>query len=433
MKRRVRRAAFLALLFLPIACRVATRSSQRTLSVQAAAASFDPVRLASISAKMNQFVEQGTIAGAVTLLADRRGIVSVNAVGYQDFELKIPMDVRSIFQVRSMTKTVTATGIMILLEEGRLLLTDPVEKYVPEFRDPVVAVVREGERVVSTRKAARPITIYHLLTHTAGTSSGSVGERQATLARDVAARSKLPLDFDPGDGFRYSDTGYEVLGRIIEVVSGEPYEDFIAERILRPLRMHDSFFFPPPDKCKRIASHYERTDQGLRRDRHFLNPQWNHIGGCRAYADSVPHVGPSWGLFSTAHDMAVFYQMVLNGGTYADVRVISPASIQAMTTPHTGERVGGPNELPGPFLPRFNPWERAGLGWFITGDPRRYDGYFLPPGAYSHGGLRGTLGWIDPRSGVIGVLMVQIENEDTIAGRVRNTFIAMAYAALAVP
>lgn len=430
MKKRVRRAAFLPPLLLAMACSVAARPSQRALPVQDAEASFDQVRLARMRARMNQFVDQGTIAGAVTLLTHRGRIVSVNAVGYQDLELKIPMDVRSIFQVRSMTKTVTATGIMILLEEGRLLLTDPVEKYVPEFRDPAVAVVREGERVVSTRKAARPITIYHLLTHTAGTSSGTVGEREMTLARAVAARSKRPLEFDPGDGFRYSDTGYEVLGRIIEVVSGRSYEDFIAERILRPLRMHDSFFFPPPDKCSRIASHYQRTDQGLRRYRGYLNPQWNRMSGCRAYADSVRHVGPSWGLFSTADDMAAFYQMMLNGGSHGGVRIISPASIQAMTTPHTGERVGGPNELPGSILPRFNPWERPGLGWFITGDPRRYDGYLLPPGTYLHGGLRGTLGWVDPRTGLIGVLMIQVENEDAIGALVRNTFIAMAYAAL---
>ncbi|HUR92649.1 MAG TPA: serine hydrolase domain-containing protein [Gemmatimonadaceae bacterium] len=378
---------------------------------------------------MQQFVDHGTIAGAVTLLAHRGQIVSVNAVGYQDLELKIPMDARSIFQVRSMTKTLTATGIMILLEEGRLLLSDPVEKYVPEFRDVMVAVVREGDRVDSARKAMRPVTVYSLLTHTSGMSIGGLQAPQPTLARSAAAHAKRPLAFDPGDGFRYSDGGYAVLGRIIEVVAGEPYEEFIAARILRPLSMHDSFFFPPPEKCDRIASHYERTDGGLRRYRGYLNPQWNLREGCRAYVDSVPHAGPAWGLFSTAHDMAAFYQMMLNGGSYNGVRVISPASVEAMTTPHMGERVGGPNELPGPFLPRFHPFERPGLGWFIASDPRRLQ----PRGTYGHGGLRGTLGWVDPRNGVIGVLMIQMENEDGLDAPVRNTFIAMAYAALAVP
>lgn len=415
----MRKATILALTVLAAACGALARSSDFEPAANHGIAGMDPERLARIPARMTEFVEQGTIAGAVTLLARRGVVVSLEAVGYQDMEMKIPMDPRSIFQIRSMTKPITATGVMILLEEGRLLLSDPVQKYVPEFRDQMVVEAREGEKVLSTRKPSRPVTIYHLLTHTSGMPDASGDEEGETLAEDVALLSKLPLEFDPGEGFLYSNGGFDALGRIIQVASGQPYEEFIEQRILRPLGMDDTFFFPPPEKCSRIASHYEPYNGRLRRYEGNLNPEWHRPVGCRAYATSVRHPGPSWGLFSTAPNIAAFHEMMLNRGTFKDVRILSRASVQAMTSVQTGDLVGGP-------------WWGYGLGWFVLRDQRRYDRAGLSsPGSYSHSGLRGTFGWVDPRSELIGILMIQLENDDGQDLLVRDTFIAMAYAAIA--
>jgi len=405
----MRKARFAALPLLAAACGVLGRS-----------AGMDPQRLARIPARMTEFVEQGTIAGAVTLLARRGMIVSLDAVGFQDIGMKIPMDPRSIFQIRSMTKPVTATAVMILLEEGRLLLSDAVEKYVPEFREQMVVDGRDGEKVVSTRKPSRPVTIYHLLTHTSGIADTPVDEPTETLAQHAALLPKVPLNFDPGQGFLYSDGGFAVLGRIIEVASGQPYEDFVEQRILRPLAMGDTFFFPPTEKCSRIASHYEPYNGRLRRYEGSLNPEWHRPEGCRAYARSVHYPGPSWGLFSTAPDIAAFHEMMLYGGTYKGVRILSRASVQAMTTIQTGDLdVGGP-------------WWGYGLGWFVLRDQRPRDRLSLSsPGSFNHSGLRGTFGWVDPRNKLIGILMIQLEDEPgQKQALVRDTFIAMAYAAI---
>ena len=317
----------------------------------------DPERLARIPARMKEFLDSGTIAGAVTLVARHGVAVSLEAVGYQDLETKTPMRSDSIFQIRSMTKPITAVGIMILLEEGRLLLSDPVEKYVPEFRDQLVVDKRLGEKVLTTKKPSRPITIRDLLTHTSGMPEDEVPthhKQGKTLAENVAILSQEPLEFEPGTKFLYSDAGFETLGRIIEVASGQPYEKFIEQRILRPLGMKDSFFFPPAEKYNRIASAYKPQNGKLKRVEGSLNPDWQTQGpeAYRAFVASVEYPGPSWGMFSTASDMAAFYQMMLNGGTYNGVRILSRASVEAMTAVQTGDLV--PER-----------WWGYGLGWGI--------------------------------------------------------------------
>ncbi len=398
-------------------CVTAGASSGLAQEAAPTKAGMDPGRLARIPARMKEFVDNGTVAGVVTLVARHGVVVSLEAVGYQDLETKTPMRTDSIFQVRSMTKSITAVGIMILLEEGRLLLSDPVEKYLPEFRDQLLVDKRGGETVLTTKKPARPIAIRDLLTHTSGMGlSGDKEESSKTLAEYVASLRQEPLQFEPGTKFSYSDAGFDTLGRIIEVISGQPYEEFIEQRILHPLRMKDSFFFPPPEKCSRIASHYELQDGKLKRFEGHLNPVWKSPDGCRAYAASVPYAGPSWGMFSTASDMAAFYQMMLNAGTYKGVQIISRASVEAMTVLQTGDLV--PER-----------WWGYGLGWGIHRE-RRGDKFSLEPvGAYGHGGLRGTFGWVDPQNRIIGVLMIQLESEKH-QEPVRDTFIAMTYAAI---
>lgn len=386
-------------------------------------AGMDAKRLAKISARMKEFVDSGVVAGAVTLVARPGVVVSLSAVGYQDLETKMPMRTDTIFQIRSMTKRITAVGIMILLEEGRLLLSDPVAKYVPEFRDQLVVDKRDGEKILSTAKPSRAITIRDLLTHTSGMGGATESDRppSASLAESITPLPQVPLEFQPGTKVLYSNAGFETLGRIIEVASGQPYEKFIEQRILRPLGMKDSFFFPPPEKCNRIASHYEPQDGKLKRfDGNLnpdltpdLNPDWKNPDRCRKFAASVRHPGPSWGLFSTASDMAMFFQMMLNGGAYKDARIVSTASVEIMTAVQTGDLTGVRSS-------------GYGFGWSVQ--PGERIG-FLSPGAYSGGGLRGTFGWADPQKATIGILMIQIEPGPS-QNSIRQTFVAMTYAAI---
>lgn len=374
-----------------------------------------PERLARIATRMREFVDAGTIAGAVTLVARHGVVASLEAVGYQYLETKTPMRSDSIFQIRSMTKPITAVGVMMLLEEGRLLLGDPVAKYVPDFRGLLLVDSRDGQKVMTTTKPSRPITIGDLLTHTSG--MGEAPERKeasATLAESVALLSQVPLEFEPGTKFSYSNAGFETLGRIIEVASGESFDAFVERRILQPLGMRDSFFFPSPEQCNRIASHYEPQDGNLQRFNGSLNPEWQTPDGCRAFVAMVRYPGPSWGMFSTASDMAVFHQMMLDGGAYKGVRILSTAAVEIMTAVQTGDLRG----------------VRAsgyGLGWFVQ--PRGERLGFLSPGAYFHEGLRGTFGWTDPQKDTIGILMIQLEPGEG-QNSVRSTFIAMTYAAI---
>lgn len=394
----MRRALVWSLIFWSV---VSAAFAQSAAPADVSRAGMAPERLARISTRMREFVDAGTIAGAVTLVARHGVVVSLEAVGYQYLETRTPMRTDSIFQIRSMTKPITAVGVMMLLEEGRLLLSDPVAKYVPEFR---------------ATKASRPITIRDLLTHTSGI--GEAPERKepsATLAESVALLSQVPLAFAPGSKFAYSNEGFETLGRVIEVASGQSFGAFVARRILQPLGMRDSFFFSSPEKCDRIASHYESHAGNLRRFKGSLNPEWQTADGCRAFETTVRYPGPSWGMFSTASDMAVFYQMMLHGGAHKGVRILSTASVEIMTAVQTGD------------LRDARSWG-YGLGWFVQPPGKRLG--FLSPGTYSHEGLRGTFGWADPQTDTIGILMIQLEPGWENQYAVRDTFIAMTYAAI---
>lgn len=387
-------------------------------------AGMDPERLVRIPARMKELVDSRTVAGAVTLIARHGVVVSLEAAGYQDLETKTPMRTDSIFQIRSMTKPITAVGIMILLEEGRLLLSDPVEKYVPEFRDQLVVDKRQGEKVLKTKKLSRPITIIDLLTHTSGMPYDPASDKPGkTLAEHVAILSQEPLEFEPGTKVLYSDAGFDTLGRIIEVASGQPYEKFLEERILRPLGMKDSFIFPPPEKCNRIASAYEPQNGKLKRVEGSENPDWQSQGpgGCPAFLAAEQYPAPSWGLFSTASDMVAFYQMMLNGGSYNRARILSRASVEAMTADYTGALIEGGGG--------------QGLGWGLL-RKRPSSGLFAleSPGAYGKGGSRGTFGWIDPGKDLVGIFMIQqnsLDESEEPGYSVRDTFIAMTYAAIA--
>src|ERR1700685_2682561 len=379
------------------------------------AAGVDQEVLSQIPPRMKSFVDRQTVAGAVTLVAHGSDIVEFNAAGMADIDANRAMTKDTIFQIMSMTKPVTAIGIMMLAEEGKLALRDPVEDYLPEFKDLRVRTT-VGPDAIRARVPNHAITIRDLLTHTAGiqdypgppTIPDYAQTMSVPLDEVVRQLAKQPLLFQPGTQWSYSSAGIEILGRIIEVCSGEKYVDFITKHILQPLGMKDSFFFPPTDKISRIAMVYAQQDGKL------VRAPASILGGDPAkYRQGAVFPAPGWGLYSTAEDLLHLYRMMLNDGVYEGHRYLSPFSVHVMTEPQTTgiQPVG---------------WMRGsdyGLAWEIVTDPLgELAGHAI--GTYGHGGAFGTQGWIDPNNDLISILLIQ--RSDGGAESMTNTFLNMA-------
>jgi CubicO group peptidase (beta-lactamase class C family) len=381
------------------------------------AAGVDQEILQQIPQRMKSFIDKQTVAGAVTLVARGSDIVEFNATGMADMEAGRPMQKDTIFQIMSMTKPVTAIGIMMLAEQGKLALRDPVEQYLPEFHDLRVATTAGPD----ARRLSIPnhaITIRDLLTHTAGIQDypgpPAIRDYAQTMSvpldEVVRQLAKQPLLFQPGTQWSYSSPGIEILGRIIEVCSGEKYVDYVTEHILKPLGMKDSFFFPPPDKINRIAMVYAQKDGKL------VRAPASILGGDPAkYRQGAAFPAPGWGLYSTAEDLLHLYGMMLGDGVYEGHRYLSPFSVHVMTEPQTAgiQPVG---------------WMRGsgyGLAWEVVTDPLgELAGHTI--GTYGHGGAFGTQGWIDPNNDLISILLIQRSDEG--AESMTNVFLNMAEA-----
>jgi CubicO group peptidase (beta-lactamase class C family) len=296
----------------------------------------------------------------------------------------------ALFRIASMTKPITALGIMILVDEGKLAIEDPVEKHLPEFRGQMV-VAERGKDTVTLKKPARPITVRDLLTHTSGMPAPPAGltdlytQRNHTLAEAVMAFSQQPLDFEPGSKWSYCNPGIDTLGRIIEVRSGQSYEDFLHQRIFAPLGMKDTAFFPSRQQHQRVATTYGKKDGQL-------------VPRPHALIDLPPgsrYPIPAGGLYSTGTDLAKLYRMMLGKGTLGKTHIVSPEAVERMTTVQTGDLKTG-----------FTPGMGWGLGWCIVREPTGVTA-MLSPGSYGHGGAFGTQGWIDPQQDLFIVLLIQ--------------------------
>jgi len=358
----------------------------------------DPDRLAEIPVRIQEFVDEGKIAGAVMVLARHDGIVLLEAVGFQNLEAQIPMQTDAIFCMKSVAKPMTAMGIMALQEEGRLSIQAPVERYLPEF---------EG---LQAEDSAVPIWIQGLMTHTSGMASeGILFQRsflEKSLAEVVATYAQQPLGSVPGTRFVYSSPGFDILGRVIEVVSGEPFEVFMEERIFHPLGMEDSGFFVPIEKRSRLASFY-RIEEG----------QLHEGARPNSYAGDLPHAGrvfpaPAFGLYSTAPDLSALLQMMLNLGMHEGKRLLSPASVIAMSSGHILNE-----DMPS-----------RGLGWRVARQAGSVGGPFASAGAFGHAGSTGVIVWADPEKDLAGAFLIhQADQESSYA---HNIFMTMAYAAI---
>ena len=320
----------------------------------------------AIDAALQKYVDDHQISGAVTLVADHGKVMHLGTVGMRDLEKQQPMTADTLFGIMSMTKPITATALMILMEEGKLSLDDPVDKYIPAFAN---AKLTSGEPV-------HGLTVRRLITHTAGLDSDqSVKDSLEATADALAAK---PFRFQPGEKWEYSP-GVNICGRLIEIASGEPYEQFLAERIFRPLGMNDTTFHLTPDQRERTAQLYKRSKPSDTEPAKLVPGERLSKAG---EPDVVPN--PSGGLFSTAHNLDRFYQMILGGGEFDGHRIVSAVGVREMTNIQTGDIVTG-----------FTPGNGWGLGWCVVREPQDVTA-MLSPGTFGHGGAFGTQGWVDP-------------------------------------
>ena len=357
-----------------------------------------------VAASLQPFVDDHTLAGAVTLVATKDKILSLEAVGYADIAAKTPMRADDLFWIASMSKAMTAAGLMMLVDEGKVKLDDPVEKYLPEFKD---QQVKAADKNGSLEKPVHPITIRNILSHTSGLGYISPQEHPTLdmlpLADAVRGYASLPLEFQPDGKWSYSNEGINTAGRIIEVVSGMPYQDFMQKRLFDPLGMKDTTFWPTEEQVKRLAKSYKpgKDNMGLEE----LQITYLHY----PLNDPKRQPMPAGGLFSTASDVAAFCQMLFNGGTNAGKRLLSEEAVRQMTSTQTAD-----------LLNKGKGENGYGLGLSTTRKAR--EGAVIP-GVTEHGGAYATHMRIDPERGLITVYMVQHAGyPGKEGGKVRDAF-----------
>ncbi|MFM2168258.1 MAG: hypothetical protein RIS79_2629 [Verrucomicrobiota bacterium] len=351
----------------------------------------DP-KFAGIRQAMQKFVEDGSLAGSVTLLARDGKVLSFETVGLADIATKKPMERDSMFWIASMTKPMTALGVMMLQEEGKLSLADPIEKHLPEFKGQLMIKEKSAEQTVLV-KPARPGTIKDLLTHTSGLVGNSPLDGDAldvlSLKEAIITYALSPLQFEPGSKWSYCNPGINTLGRLIEVVSGQEYADFMEKRIFRPLGMRHTTFWPDKKELSRLATSYKPSADGKGLEPvgiRYLTPPYSNKKRAPLAAG---------GLFSTAEDLLKLYQMILDGGVVGKKRLISAETLHLMATNHTGEMKAG-----------FSDGMGMGLGFQVVRQPTGVTA-MLSPGTFGHGGAHGTQGWIDPTTKTIYILLIQ--------------------------
>jgi CubicO group peptidase (beta-lactamase class C family) len=368
-------------------------------------------RLRRIHPAIQSHVDSKDFSGAVTIVARKGKVVHFEAHGMADVEAKKAMQTETLFRLASMTKPVTAVSILMLLEEGKLTLADPVSKFIPEYKNPKVAVwtlpndpTGAGLRLVP---AAREITIQDLLTHTSGLANGFEGPagdyvRRANLPAGgslderVKRLARLPLNFQPGTQWEYSPgTGFDTLGRVVEILSGMTLEQYFKTRIFDPLSMKDTFFTMPQNRVADIAVGYTKNDSGL------VRPQPARAASTES---SGPYFSGAGGLTGSAADYLAFSQMLLNGGQLNGARLLSRKTVELMTSDAIGaldlRNYAGDQALKGYGF---------GLGVRVrrsTGE----NGWMGSVGDFGWAGALGTYFWIDPKEQLIGIVMIQTRN-----------------------
>jgi CubicO group peptidase (beta-lactamase class C family) len=398
---------------------------------------FSPEKLARIPELIRKAVDRKQIAGASTLIARQGKVVHTSYVGFQDVEARAPLTESTIFRIASMSKPITSVAVMQLVEDGKLRLTDTLSKYVPEFKDMKVAVPSQDGKSFETVKAEREITIHDLLTHTSGItyrimSKPHVGklyeeanicdglvESPVSLADNVRKIAKLPLVCQPGSAWEYG-LNTDVLGHVVEVVSGKSLEDFMRERIFKPLKMNDTCFNLAKDKHPRLASLYTiQEDKSFRKvgEKAVTTGPFVYSGTVPTHADNKYFSGGA-GLVSTAGDYFRFGQMMMNGGELNGARVLKAETVATMTKNQLGKmRVGPENALMG-----------YGFG-VLSEEGKKGQNDPAGVGTFSWGGAYGTYFWVDPKNELVAVVMAQVFPPDfTLSTEIKKA----VYAAMTV-
>lgn len=356
-------------------------------------------RLTRLSRVMGEYVDQGRVAGIVTLVIRDGKVAHLGTVGHLDRETRTPMPADAIFRIASQSKAITTAAIMMLQEEGKLLISDPLSKYIPAFRNSRVASL-DSEGTYGEVPASRQITLHDLLTHTSGISYGWGPARAAYAWEEVQGwyfadhdepigaaierLAQLPLDAQPGERFIYG-FNTDILGHVVEVASGMTLADFFQEKIFGPLKMVDTHFFLPSGKVSRLSPVYGHNESG---ELELVEPADDNDyvrGPRRCYSGGA-------GLLSTARDYGRFLLALLNGGELEGARILSRKSVELMTSNQVGTLYGN---------------RGFGLGFWITEHLGR-TGQLGSVGAYGWGGAYHTTYWVDPQERLVALLMCQL-------------------------
>jgi CubicO group peptidase (beta-lactamase class C family) len=344
-----------------------------------------------ITAALAPSVKEHVLAGAVVLVADRTRVLCTEAVGFADVAGRMPMRADALFWIASQSKPITAVALMTLVDEGKVRLDDPIEKYLPEFGGLWLAAERDQEHVL-LRRPSRKVTVRDILSHTSGIPFRSAIE-EPTLdglrLRDVVrSYAMTPLDFEPGQRYQYSNAGINTAGRIIEVVTKMPYEDYLQQRLFDPLGMSDTTFWPSKEQLARLAKSYKPGPgrKGL---------EETTIGQLTYPLDSRNRQPmPAGGLFSTAADIAKFCRMMLGGGVLEGRRILSEAAVKEMTRKQTAPTIK----------------EGYGLGWSVNDS------------TFGHGGAFSTNMRVDRERGLVLVFLVQHAGFPGDGGKSKDAF-----------
>lgn len=367
--------------------------------------------LPGVGSAMEEMIARKEIAGAVTIVLGRDRVLHTESTGYADLATRRPIAPDSLFWIASMTKPITGVAVLMLQDEGKLRLADPVAKYIPEF----------ANLKTPSGKPAN-LTVLQLLTHTSGLgeASSEATRKARTLADLVPVWLAAKMQYEPGEKWKYTQSGLNLAGRIVEVVSGQSFDTFLQQRLFAPLGMKDTTFYPTAAQRARLAVGYSKN-----KDSGDLSPAPARVEyGSR----ELPPQG-NGGLYSTPQDYARFCQMLLNGGSLDGKRYLSDSAYRTLTTPHTGSLPTGffQNDTFGRYGANYG-W---GVGTCILLTPHEGVAAMLSPGTFGHGGAWGTQAWIDPVNGVAYLLFVQRSNfPNSDASDVRRAFQEAAATAL---
>ncbi len=399
----------------------------QTIQTNTKSNTVDYERLGKIDAVVNDYISKKWLTGAVSIVIKDNQVVQYKGYGYADADTKKPMQKDQIFRIMSQTKAITSVGIMILYEQGKLLLDEPISDFIPEFKNPVVLdKFNDADTTYTTVPAKREITFRDLLTHTSGLDYTDIGSSKvqaiytknhipsglgyfdASLLESMKALGKLPLSFQPGEKWQYG-LNCDLLGCLIEVISGMNLEMFLTKNIFEPLGMKDTYFNVPASKANRLATVYTEDEQNK-------VIKWSH---------EFRHIDPDYptmnkhyfsggaGLSSTAFDYAVFMQMLLNGGTYNGHQIISKRTVEMMTSNQINTGLFGDDYF--------------GLGFGITSEKTADKGP-RNAGSFAWGGYYGTTYWADPKAHLVCLFMTQ--QSPNSHGNVEAKFESIVYSSL---